>query len=187
MYMAMPNTIAAWTVPDLDRLPDDGNTYELVHGELFVTPGPSAPHQEVVEVLAEILRPYVAEHGLGRVRFPRSVVRVGTHSQVEPDLMVRPVTSRPPASWEEAPLPILVVEVTSATTKRRDRIEKRSFYRELGISDYWIVDRDRRAITLVRPDTADVECQIELVWHPAGATRSLTIDVGQLFRSALGE
>src|SRR5688500_7261326 len=76
IHMAMPNTLAGWTVPDLYRLPDDGNTYELVRGELFVTPAPSAPHQEVVSALTEVLFPYVAKHRIGRLHFPHSVVRV---------------------------------------------------------------------------------------------------------------
>lgn len=184
--MAMPNTLAGWTVPDLYRLPEDGNTYELVHGELFVTPAPSAHHQEVVSALTEVLFPYVAKHGIGRLHFPHSVVRVGTHSQVEPDLMVRPVTARPPSSWDTAPLPILVVEVTSGTTARRDRIQKRSLYLEAGIPDYWIVDRERRTITTVRPRSDDAELAGELVWHPAGAAERLTIDVRRLFAEALG-
>ena len=184
--MAMPDIITGWTVPELERLPDDGNTYELVRGELFVTPAPSAPHQETVSVLTELLYPYVAKHRLGRLHFPRSIIRVGKHTQVEPDLMVRPVTVSPPASWEDAPLPILVVEVTSATTGRRDRIQKRSFYLQAGVPDYWIVDRERRTIQVVRPGMTDVECSMELVWHPAGASESLTIDVRGVFRSALG-
>lgn len=186
MHMPMPNTLAGWTVPDLYRLPDDGNTYELVHGELFVTPAPSAPHQEVVSALTEVLYPYIAKHRIGRLHFPRSVVRVGTHSQVEPDLMVRPVTAQPPTSWDTAPLPILVVEVTSGTTGRRDRIQKRSLYLEEGIPDYWIVDRARRAITVVRPGSDDAELTQKLLWHPAGAAESLTIDVERLFTAALG-
>ena len=41
--------IRQWTLDELDRLPDDGNTYELVHGELFVTPPPATDHEDVME------------------------------------------------------------------------------------------------------------------------------------------
>lgn len=184
--MAMPNTLAGWTVPDLYRLPEDGNTYELVHGELFVTPAPSVPHQELVSALTEVLFPYVAMHRIGRLHFPHSVVRVGSHSQVEPDLMVRPITARRATSWDTAPRPILVVEVTSGTTARRDRIQKRSLYLDAGIPEYWIVDREHRTITVVRPGSDDAELPGELVWHPAGAAERLTIDVRRLFADALG-
>src|SRR5688500_5808481 len=76
--MAMPDTLDHWTLAELHRLPDDGNRYELVRGQLFVTPAPSYAHQRLVDDLAAALFPYVARHRLGRVSFPRGVVRVGT-------------------------------------------------------------------------------------------------------------
>jgi Uma2 family endonuclease len=184
--MAMPDTIARWTLPELHRLPDDGNRYELVRGELFVTPPPSVAHQEIVAVLADLLQPYVAKHGLGRLHFPRSVVRVGTDSEVEPDLMVRPIPDRTPASWNDVPLPILVIEVMSATTRRRDRVEKRALYVDAGVPEYWIVDREHRTIRVVRPGSEDAGLSTTLIWHPSGASEPLVIDVGLLFRAALG-
>ncbi len=54
--MAMPDARAyprpgsgrtIWTVDDLAQLPDDGNRYEILHGELLVTPLPSNSHQGV--------------------------------------------------------------------------------------------------------------------------------------------
>ena len=48
-----------WTVDDLADLPDDGNRYETVHGELLVTPAPGAPHQRAVKNLVLRLGPYV--------------------------------------------------------------------------------------------------------------------------------
>ena len=183
--MAMPGIIEGWTLADLHRLPDDGNRYELVGGELFVTPPPSVGHQELVEVLAELLLPYVMAHHLGRLRFPRSVIRRGRDNEVEPDLMVRPVSTRLPQSWEQAPVPLLVVEVVSAATRRRDRVRKRAFYLDMGIPEYWIVDREHRLITVVRQDADDADYSDELAWHPAGADAPLIIDVALLFRTAL--
>ena len=183
--MAMSNRIERWTLADLHRLPEDGNRYELVRGDLFVTPPPSVAHQEIVDVLASLLHPYVMHHALGRLRFPRSVVRLGTDSEVEPDLMVRPITDRLPASWDAAPLPILVVEVTSATTRRRDRVEKRELYLRAGIPDYWIVDRERRSIRVVRPGADDVETSTALEWRPSRAPDAFRLDVAGLFRAAL--
>ena len=185
--MAMPIRIARpWTLAELHRLPDDGNRYELVHGDLFVTPAPSFDHQELVDVLAELLQPYVASQQLGRLSFPRSIVRFGRHSEVEPDLMVRPTAVRRPSSWATAPRPILVVEILSDTTRRRDRVEKRTLYVEQGIPDYWIVDGEERCIQVVRPGEEEIEAATRLVWHPAGASEALTLDVAEYFRVALG-
>ena len=73
--MPMAQTTDDWTLDQLHRLPDDGNKYELVRGELFVTPPPSVGHEELVAVLARILRGYVETWRLGRVYTPRSVLR----------------------------------------------------------------------------------------------------------------
>jgi Uma2 family endonuclease len=185
--MAMSNTIQPWTLAELHRLPDDGNRYELVRGELFVTPPPSVEHQEIVDALADLLRPYVARHGLGRLQFPRSVVRIGSHTEVEPDLMVRPVPPMLPASWEAMPRPILVVEVMSSTTRRRDRTEKRWVYRDHGIPTYWIVDREHRTVRVVTPREEDVDRADTVTWHPEGASAPFVLDVAGLFRKVRRE
>jgi Uma2 family endonuclease len=182
MHMAVQ--MHRWTRRDLERLPDDGNTYEVVRGELFVTPVPARPHQEIVTVLSRYLAPYVAAQRLGDIHFPRSVIVIDD-SEVEPDLMVRPRVP-PGPRWEEAPLPFLVIEVLSETTRRRDLVAKRSFYIEGGVAEYWIVDGKRRTITVVRPDQPDVVVTAGLRWHPSNATAPLDLDVASIFREALG-
>jgi Uma2 family endonuclease len=185
--MAMPDTVARWTLSELHRLPDDGNRYELVRGELLVTPPPSYRHQRIVEVLASLLQPYVAANALGTLSFPRSVVRIGADTEVEPDLMVRPVPRPLPATWDDAPVPILVVEVASGTTRRRDRTNKRRAYVDAAIAEYWIVDGERRSIRVVRPGREDADLSASLTWQPPGASEPFTLDVAGLFRTALGE
>lgn len=181
----MAQSTTAWTLEQLERLPDDGNRYELVNGELFVTPAPSYRHGDLVSALAAILFPHVAAQRIGTVRFPRDVVRVDG-SQVEPDLMVRPFAATTPLTYTEAPVPLLVIEVVSRTTRQRDYVHKRAFYRQCGIAEYWIVDGNERTIRVVQPDGADVDLADTLRWMPAGASESLVIDVAGYFRSVLG-
>ena len=185
--MTMADRVARWTLDELHRLPDDGNRYELVRGALFVTPPPSWEHQRLASLIAARLQPYVAAQGLGSVCFPRSVIRLGADHEVEPDLMVRPIPATPPARWEDAPLPILVVEVTSDATRRRDRIAKRGLYRDASIPEYWIVDGEIRTIRVVRPGREDVDVTGALEWHPPGASEPFTLDVAGLFAEAAGE
>jgi hypothetical protein len=92
----------AWTLAMLDALPHDGNKYELVRGELFVTPAPSESHEWILARLRRRLDRYVEAQGLGVVFGPRAVVRVG-ESEVRPDLMVRAGTG-PAGGWEKAPV-----------------------------------------------------------------------------------
>jgi len=185
MHMARKAESFVWTLEDLDRLPDDGNRYELVRGELFVTPAPSPPHELIAVVLSDILGDYARHHQIGRVFRPRAVVRA-KGSEVEPDVMVRAWTGRAWERWDEAPLPLLVVEIASGVTRRRDEGPKREFYTDLGIPEYWIVDPEARTIRVVRPGTDVVTTDI-VTWHPAGATEPLTLDVAAVFREALGD
>ena len=178
MHMALRTR--SWTRADIDRLPDDGNRYEVLEGELLVTPAPSRAHQEIVSWLAEKLAPFVLEQRLGRLYFPRSVVVTG-ESQLEPDLMVRPRGAG--AAWESAPRPILVVEVLSPTTRRNDLTRKRAFYMAHGVTEYWIVDRDTRSVVSIRPGSAETLTRV-LSWSPTGAAARLDLDLVAMFADA---
>lgn len=169
-----------WTLDELHRLPDDGNKYELVRGDLFVTPAPRPSHEEILAALHQLLAEYVAANSLGRIYRPRAVVRFDG-SEVEPDLMVRKSQPVATANWDSAPPPILVVEVLSDATRRRDRGPKREFYLDAGISEYWIIDGDAQNICVVRPGVPDTVVANELTWCPANANHPLTFDVATLF------
>lgn len=174
----------AWTPTDLDRLPDDGNTYEVIDGELFVTPAPSPVHEVLAAALQELLQPYVRLEQLGRVYMAKSVIQT-KKSQVEPDLMVRKTPRPIPEKWPAMPTPILVVEVLSGITRQRDQAEKRAFYLRTGVAEYWIVNRWDRTIQVITAN-ADVVVDTQFVWHPNGANTALVIDVSEFFRSVLG-
>lgn len=176
--MHMAAAIKHWTLDELHRLPDDGNKYELVRGELFVTPPPSVDHETILARLSRLLEPFVAAHSLGLIYRPRAVVRA-EGSEVEPDLMVR--AAAPARDWEDLPVPILVVEVLSGSTRRRDVGAKRDFYLDIGVAEYWVVDRDKRTVRVVRAGSADELRSAELVWRPAGASEALIIRVAELF------
>ena len=170
-----------WTLEQLHRLPDDGNKYELVRGELFVTPPPSEEHEFITARLSRIIDPYVARHRLGHVLRPRAVVRL-QGSEVEPDLMVRAASPRGARDWDQAPLPILVVEVLSPTTRRRDLNQKKGFYLDAGVPEYWVVDAESRTITVMHPDTSIVIRESDtLRWTPLKDADPLTLHVVEVF------
>jgi hypothetical protein len=77
--MSMPASRFDWTVDMLDALPDDGNRYEIIDGELFVTPAPSNWHQHVVGALYSRLRAYLRPFNVARAMLSpsTSVVRIG--------------------------------------------------------------------------------------------------------------
>lgn len=170
----------AWTLDDLVAMPDDGNKYELVRGELFVTPAPTYDHETVVARLARVLDPYVDANDLGLVLRARAALRF-RGSEVEPDLMVRRRTS-PDQDWETAPAPLLVAEVVSSSTRRRDHESKRTFYIDAGVAEYWIVDAERRTITAVRRGEPDIAFETAARWHPSGVLEPLDVSLEAIFR-----
>jgi Uma2 family endonuclease len=178
--MPMATTTKRWTLEEVHSLPDDGNKYELVRGELFVTPPPTDSHETILARLTAILTPYVAANGLGLVYHPRAVMRF-EGSEVEPDLMVRQPHSGPDTSWDAAPTPILVAEVLSGSTRRRDREQKRSLYMDAGVAEYWLVDPERLTITSVRPGEADRVASNQLSWMPRGVKEPVTIELSRVF------
>jgi Uma2 family endonuclease len=179
--MFMAAAIKHWTLDEVHSLPDDGNKYELVRGELFVTPPPSNEHETIIARLSRILVPYVDAQGLGLVYHARSVVRA-EGSEVEPDLFVRPGQPSRSTNWDNAPIPLLAVEVLSGSTRRRDLGPKRDFYIEdARVVEYWIVNPEARSVRVVKPGVADEVCTVELTWSPHGAGQPLRISVQEIF------
>jgi Uma2 family endonuclease len=79
-----------WTVADLEDLPDDGNRYEVIDGELFVTPAPSITHQNAVSQLHAALFEYVRLQRVGYVLSAPIDVTFSPKRAVQPDLLVMP-------------------------------------------------------------------------------------------------
>jgi len=176
--MRMATQTKQWTIEEAHSLPDDGNKYEVVRGELFVTPPPSDDHETITARLTRILDPFVAANALGMVyavmRFERS--------EVEPDLMVRqPHPRGRRGSWDDAPTPALIVEVLSPSTRRRDHEQKRQLYLDAGVPEYWIIDPDAECIRVVRPERPDEVVSDEITWAPTGVAEPLRFAVRSFF------
>jgi Uma2 family endonuclease len=181
--MVMALATGTWTVAERDRLPDDGNRYEVVDGELFVTPMPVPRHQQIVKRLFLLLHDYVEKHGLGSVFESGTDVIFSPRDVVIPDVVGYPFRDdQLPATWKDAPKPMLVVEVRSESTWRRDVGPKRRLYVRGEVPEYWIVDGEERTVTVVRPGHEDVRIADVLMWSAAGAKRALEIPLPELFR-----
>ena len=89
--MGMPLTSGIeWTADMARALPDDGNRYEVLDGELFVTPAPSADHQELIAVLHDELLTYVHGHALGHIFVSPADIEFSPKRLLQPDLLVAP-------------------------------------------------------------------------------------------------
>lgn len=186
--MAMPAT-TVWTAEMARALPDDGNRYEVIDGELFVTPAPTLRHQRAAFELGILLNPYVAVHALGEVILSPADVLTAEHVTVQPDVFVAPlVEGRKPESWKEVRTPVLAIEILSPSTARADRHVKRRLYQRERVPEYWIVDVDARLVERWRVEDDRPEILAErLEWRPDLIHPPLVIDLAEYFRGVIGE
>ena len=129
------------TYPELRLMPDDGKRYELIDGEVFVTPSPSEKHQRVLTNLLVGIHNHVKAKGLGRVYIAPFDVVFGEKTALQPDLLFVSA-KRTGIIGPEYVLgaPDLVVEVLSPYRQSYDRVTKLEQYALYGVAEYWIVD-----------------------------------------------
>jgi len=187
MGMVAPHTPTHWTVDMVHALPDDGRRYEVIDGELFVTPSPSFDHQGAVVCFAGILRAYLTTHRVGYVRTAPGDVEFGSRALVQPDVFVLPRSEgKRPKTWKAAGRPMLAIEVLSPRSAHADRLRKRKLYQNQGVPEYWIVDLDARVIERWRPGDERPEIVSERIeWAPEGAADPMTIELAELWGEVL--
>ena len=180
-----------WTYAEYARLPMSGSTrYEVIDGELAVTPSPSMRHQQVVINLAAMLHTFVRANALGRV-FPGPLdVLFGEGDYLQPDLLfVRADRAHLLSERGVEAAPDLVVEILSPPTAQRDRGIKLDRYRHFGVAEYWIVDIDARSVEVWRlgegveaPEV--LESDGVLRWGPRDGGPVLEIQVADVLEGA---
>jgi Uma2 family endonuclease len=183
--MGQGSTRYTWTYSDYARFPDDGNRYEVIDGEVLVTPAPTPMHQHVLGNLYIVLRGYAEEGGLGVILQDVDLL-FASGQFLRPDLVFGPESSRECITNRgvEQP-PGLVVEVLSPTSASIDRVKKPRRYGDFGVPEYWVVDPEERVVWVWRfaagaKEPARVEERIG--WQPAGAGEPLLIELEEVFR-----
>ncbi len=189
MSMPMPDLTKPWTRDAVLALPDDGNRYELLDGELLVSPSPRPIHQLAVCALYDRIRPYVGEYRLGLTCPAPADLDFRAGQLLQPDLFV--IQREPGQSlleWSGFGIPIWIAEVLSPSTAFSDRNRKRKYYLKAGVGEYWIVDCDARLIERWRPGDERPEILTERIeWQPAPAPEALVIDLAEYFREIWGD
>jgi Uma2 family endonuclease len=188
--MGMPalDLTRRWTREEVLALPDDGNRYELVDGELLVSPSPTRPHQRTVFRLARLVHEYVAAHRLGETLLSPADIRFHPGEILQPDVFVAPpIAGRVGQDWDDVGVPLLVIEVLSPHTADFDRVKKGHRYQRSGVPTYWIVDLDARVVEVWTPTAKRaVVVTGTLTWQPHSSLPAMEIDLPAFFR-ALGE
>lgn len=150
-----------WTTADLEQLPDNGNRYEIIDGELFVTRAPHWNHQITCGGFFAPLDEWSQSTGLGRAAIGPGII-FSVEDSVIPDV-VWASNERLAVLLDEAghltAAPELVIEVLSAggENERRDKEAKLKLYSARGVHEYWIADWRMQKIEVYRRDRATLK------------------------------
>lgn len=146
-----------WTTADLELLPDNGNRYEIIDGELFVAT-PHWKHQENCGRIFSALDSWSQSTGLGRSAIAPGIIFSDTDNVI-PDV-VWASNERLAVLLDNAghltAAPELAVEVLSsgAENERRDREAKLKLYSSRGVHEYWIVNWEKQQIEVYEREQA---------------------------------
>jgi Uma2 family endonuclease len=173
-----------WTEEEFYRARDaapPGERWELVDGEVLVTPSPHWSHQRIVLALSVLLHRYIQQHPLGEVFFGPLDVKLEPGLVLQPDVLVVPA-GQLRAYEDEVRRLLLAVECVSPSSARHDRVTKRPRYQRNRVPEYWVVDATSETIERWRPDDTRPELLAEqLVWHPEGASEPFVLDLARFF------
>ena len=145
------------TYQDYRELPDE-NRYELIEGEILMTPSPSLFHQKVAHRLNQSISNHVARNNSGDVYFAPLDVVLSEHNVVQPDILF--VSNKRKAILKEENIqgpPDLVVEITSRASLERDRLIKKALYARYGVQEYWLVDLEKGCIEVLSLKNSDYQ------------------------------
>ncbi|MEW6302001.1 MAG: Uma2 family endonuclease [Verrucomicrobiota bacterium] len=137
------------TAADLRELPQGPPYYQLIEGDLFMSPTPSYFHQRIVLKIALILSAYLEKNPIGEITIAPSDVELSEHNVFEPDLYYvanerKHIITKQGVSGA----PNLVVEVLSPGTAKFDKGVKRQVYARHDVKELWLVDPDAKEIAV---------------------------------------
>ncbi|MEP7002217.1 MAG: Uma2 family endonuclease, partial [bacterium] len=185
--MAMPAIKRRWTTADVRALTSEEHAwprYELIDGELLVTPAPRSVHQLACNEIWFLLKVYLDAQPIGLPVMSPSDLELRPGTITQPDVFVVSAETRIAGDgleWPDVKALVLAVEVLSPSSLRTDRVTKRDFYLENGVEEYWIVDLEARVFERWRPaqETPDV-LRDRIEWAPR-QRQPLVIDLPQYF------
>jgi Uma2 family endonuclease len=191
--MAMPAQRAPnrrWTEEEFYAARDAapfGERWELVEGEVLVTPSPHWMHQRIIGRLFELIAPYVRAHRLGETFLSPLDVKLEPGLVLQPDILVVPSGELRRRSDIVRRL-LLAAEIVSPSSAHYDRVTKRPHYQRNRVSEYWILDDISQTIERWTPDDERPELLAEqLVWHPSSANEPLVLDLLAFFKDVAAE
>ena len=146
---------ALLTYDDYCLIPNDGKRYEVIHGELFMSPSPVFRHQRISMSLTILLGNYVEEIGIGLLLVAPMDVLLSEHNVVQPDLLF--ISNNRKSIITEKNIqgaPDLLIEILSEGNRRHDEVVKRKLYESYGVQEYWVIDPVLETVKVYRLEEA---------------------------------
>jgi len=141
-----------YTYEDYLKTPDDVR-YELIEGELLMTPSPNTEHQSISMELGYQMVKFVKDNNLGRIFYAPYDVYLDQENVLEPDILF--VSKERLSIIGEKNIqgaPDLVVEIVSESNAYRDVIQKKRLYARFGVKEYWLVIPGEKMIEVYNLD-----------------------------------
>ncbi len=137
-----------YTYEDYLETPDD-KRYELIKGELIMTPAPKPYHQWISENIQFELGKFVRQKKMGKVFDSPCDVYFDNENVLQPDILF--IAKERLGIIGEKNIhgaPDLVIEILSESTAYRDLVQKKKIYAKFGVKEYWIVDPGEKNVEL---------------------------------------
>ena len=135
-----------YTYQDYAKL-SEGAPYQLINGELVMTPAPTTYHQRLAREIFLLLASFVKLHGLGEIFFSPLDVYFSETETYQPDIIYVSKDRLSIIAEEKVEgSPDLIAEILSPTTAYYDLRHKKQVYEQYGVKEYWIVDPMEKSI-----------------------------------------
>jgi Uma2 family endonuclease len=128
------------TYEDYAALPADGRRWELIDGELELSPAPSPRHQTVSRRLQHELMAQLEDTDIALVFNAPVDLILSPHDIVQPDLVLVRTGKNIITERAIEGLPDVVVEILSPSSGLMDKRVKRALYARFGVPEYWLVE-----------------------------------------------
>jgi len=139
------------TFEEFRQFPVDGKRYELVCGEVHVTPAPNTRHQFILRRLVASLERHMARNRTGEFAFAPLDIRLASDIVLQPDLIFVSA-ARVEILGDDfvSGPPDIVVELLSPSTSSHDRAVKIPLYAQAGVPEIWIIDAQAKTVEILK-------------------------------------
>ena len=180
--MQSPTELAyKMTAAEFFGLPEGPPFFQLIDGDLYMSPSPRRYHQKLALRLGHILQTYLDAHPIGELYLAPSDVIFTADTILNPDLYYVSAARAGILTDQGADgAPDLVIEILAPSTARLDLGLKREIYAASGVQEMWAVSPSTGTIDIYRfaensAEPAAVLCAEDALTSPLFPGFSATI------------